>query len=166
MTTTPHVWIDCRTCHEAGSVNGAWVAVTDLRDCTTAQLHAGPTDHTELDVYHEEDLPRLESEDRVAEAIAWGDAWRECAPGEWPALLAWHDDVGETSMTAEGLPDVETFHEVYRGNYESFLEFAEAHAEDIGVAGRYFDVEAYARDLAGDFTVLDAEHGVHVYDAV
>ena len=70
----------------------------------------------------------------------------------------------------DGLPSVSDFEERYCGEWGSFREYAEQLADDIGLLNdvreeiaRYFDWDAWARDLMFDYTTEDAPAGVYVF---
>lgn len=86
-------------------------------------------------------------------------------------LVAW---VRSGDYLAEGtgdLPSIPDFEERFAGHWDDFDEYAHQLAEDIGLLTdvpeevvRYFDWEAWTRDLAFDFTVEDAPgSGVFVF---
>ncbi len=75
---------------------------------------------------------------------------------------------------AEGntdLPSISDFEERYQGAWENFREYAENLADDIGLLAdvpeeiaRYFDWQAWSRDLAMDYSTYDdPEGGVFVF---
>ena len=90
---------------------------------------------------------------------------------ERDAYRAYVETVGEEYATAEG------FRDAYRGSWDSVEDYAAELIEDCGVLDgadevivRYFDYEAFARDLVlgGDVSVVEIEgtfQGVYVFDA-
>lgn len=70
-------------------------------------------------------------------------------------------------------PSLRDFEERYAGHWESFREYAEDLADEVGLmqgwpeeAMRYFDWSSWTADLAHDYTVVDApppEYGVFVF---
>ena len=75
---------------------------------------------------------------------------------------------------AEGtgeLPSVSDFEERYQGHWESFEDYARELADGIGLLAdvpeeiaRYFDWQAWSRDLAMDYSTYDdPEGGVFVF---
>jgi antirestriction protein len=99
-----------------------------------------------------------------------------------------YDDLGELAELAEAIeqhgevvgsyaaymgdvPDaLQYFEERYHGTWSSFQEYSDNYVEDTGMlhnvpdfVKRYFDYEAFARDLQHDFTVIEDSNGVHVF---
>ena len=95
----------------------------------------------------------------------WGEAFDEVGEEQWPALLAWVDTGGYIAC-GDTLPSVSDFEERYCGCWDSFEDYATQLAEDICLmdgwpeeAKRYFNWEAWTRDLKFDYMVADASHG-------
>ena len=71
----------------------------------------------------------------------------------------------------DALPSISDFEERYQGTWESFDDYAENLADDIGLLAdvpeeiaQYFDWSAWTRDLAFDYRVYDdPEGGVFVF---
>jgi antirestriction protein len=80
-----------------------------------------------------------------------------------PAVEAYF--LNDTSMDVDDC--LERFEEAYAGEWDTFREFAEQLAEDIGMtegAGNYFDYDAWARDLIHDYDALATSAGtVFIY---
>ena len=106
-----------------------------------------------------------------AAAAEWGRVYTEVGPEHWPPLCAW---VESGDYVAEGdtdLPSVSDFEERYQGHWDSFREYAEQLADDIGLLAdvpeeiaRYFDWQTWSRDLAMDYSTYDdPEGGVFVF---
>lgn len=163
---TPRAWIACLACYNAGRLVGDWFEGTDLPtevggdDGFDARMGADlPADHSAgvLDGMHEE-LWVLDHE-------GYGPLLRgECSPTEAQrlaellegvddpdALGAFVDHYGKVPDT-EAL--LEAFEEAYAGEWDSERAYAEELVDDLGMLrdvsedlARYFDYEAYARDL-------------------
>jgi antirestriction protein len=75
--------------------------------------------------------------------------------------------------TGERMPDPSDIVDVYAGEYDSVQAYAEGYVEDSGMlsgvddtVARYFDYEAFARDLVlgGDLWTTDRKRGsVHIF---
>ena len=102
---------------------------------------------------------------------AWGQCLAEVDEYFRPALCAW---VESGDYVAEGdtdLPSISDFEERYCGEWDSFEDYAEQLADDIGLLdgvpeeiARYFDWDSWTRDLAFDYTTHDnPEGGVFVF---
>jgi antirestriction protein len=83
-----------------------------------------------------------------------------------PAVEAYF--LNDTSIDADDC--LERFEEAYAGEWDTFREFAEQLAEELGMtegAGNYFDYEAWARDLIHDYDALATSAGtVFVYRSI
>ncbi|WP_260279029.1 antirestriction protein ArdA [Propionibacterium freudenreichii] len=164
--TTPRAWLACLNCYNNGRLVGQWVDCTDADEVTLNQLHegaGGPYVGCEeiwcLDI---ENVP-VDREMGLLEASEWGQVYTEVGPEHWLALCAW---VRSGSYVAEGrgdLASVGDFGERYCGHWGDFREYAEHWATETDMmdrwpdeAVRYFNWEAWTRDIAMDHTVVDA----------
>lgn len=85
------------------------------------------------------------------------------------AFRAYLDEVHDDDLGSA----VEGFRARYQGHHESFQDFAEGYADDVGLLSDvpgsircYFDYERFARDLAHDYTVVEGtspRYGVYVF---
>lgn len=153
---------------------GDWYDATDAVDVTVADLHAGTgvpfTDDDELYVLDLDGEWPVHREMDPAEAARWGEIYEEVIATMWPALCAW---VRSGSYVAEGdtdYPVLSDFEEAYCGEWDSFDEYARDLAESTDMlkgvpeeVERYFDWEAWTRDLAYDYSVEDAPDGGGVF---
>ncbi|MEZ2189413.1 antirestriction protein ArdA [Corynebacterium sp. CCM 9204] len=167
--TTPRVWPACLNCYNNGRLVGRWVDCTDVSDVTITSLHdgfRGPySGCEEIWCIDHENLP-VKGEIGLAESGRWGDCFEEADPDQWPAVCAW---VSSGCYIAEGtgdIPSMSQFEDAYQGQWDSFDDYATQLAEDIALtddwpeeAQRYFNWEAWSRDLAFDYTVIDAPDG-------
>lgn len=167
--TTPRVWPACQACYNNGRLVGQWVDCTDAEDVTLTQLHKGTSGPQagceEIWCLDHENLP-VSGEMGLTEAAGWGECFEEAGVDQWPAVCAW---VSTGCYTTEGtgdIPSLSDFEDAYQGQWDSFREYAEQLAEDIGLtdgwpeeATRYFDWDAWTRDLRFDYTVADATDG-------
>ena len=105
------------------------------------------------------------------EAAEWGRAVASVPEHERPALCAWVESGDYIMAGTGGIPSLSDFEERYAGHWNSFREYAENLAEDIGLLNdapetlaSYFNWEAWTRDLTMDFTTTRAEGGgVYVF---
>ena len=80
-----------------------------------------------------------------------------------------HHEPGRAAYVAAGfsdLPSIPDFEDRYCGDHESFTDYAHGLAEDIGLlddvpeeVARYFNWEAWTRDLGYDYTTTDSPNG-------
>ena len=177
----PRVWIGSLAAYHGSHdgvpcLIGEWFDATDADQVTVADLHRGtsvPFDpDDELWVMDLDGDWPVRREMDPTEAARWGEIHEEVGPERWPALCAW---VRSGSYIAEGdtdFPVLSDFEEAYCGSgWDSFQDFAEDLAEDIGLLSdvpeslqAYFDMRAWARDLAYDYmTERDADGNLHIF---
>lgn len=173
--TAPRVWIGCLACYNSGRLVGEWYDAAEADTVAVDGLHvdAGTVARVsceELWVMDHENLP-ISGECSPVEAAEWGRLLAEVDEWQRDALLAW---VRSGDYIAEGrgdLPSLPDFEERYAGEWDSFRDYAEELADDMGLmrevpewARAYFDLDAWARDLAYDYTTEPAPNGgVYVF---
>ena len=101
-----------------------------------------------------------------AEAGEWGALLAEVDEWQRDALAAW---VASGDYVAEGrgdLPSLPDFEERYAGEWDTFEDYAAELFDDCGYGAEmpehlaaYFDMRAWARDLAHDYTTHPAPGG-------
>lgn len=91
--------------------------------------------------------------------------FNECDEWQRDAFRAWHAS-GDYVEDSEGLPSLSDFEDQYAGEWASFRDYADDMADECVIGGaedgllvRYFDYEAWARDLAFDYWTVPTEHG-------
>ena len=174
LTAVPSVFIHCENCYAAGRLAGRWFGLDEIDEVTLATVHEGAgrvwPGCEEILVTDTSDMP-LAREMSLAAAARWGECYEEAGTDRWHAVCAW---VQSGCYTAEGtgdIPSLSDFEESYQGRWDSFREYAQQLADDIGLtdgwpdeAQRYFDWDAWTRDLAFDYTVADApDGGIYVF---
>lgn len=166
---TPRVWIGCLHCYNAGALVGHWFDAIEADEVTLADVHRGSgrgsASCEELWCLDHENIP-VSAEMGPVEAAKWGRLLTSVDEHLRGALCAW---VTSGSYVAEGsgdLPSLSDFEERYCGEFDSFREYAEQLADDIGLldgvpdeVARYFHWDAWTRDLAFDHTTADAPGG-------
>lgn len=170
----PRVWPACLNCYNAGRLVGQWIDCTNATDVTITSLHEGfegpYSGCEETWCLDHENLP-VKGEIGLAEAAQWGQCFEEADSGQWPAVCAW---VASGCYISEGtgdIPSIAEFEDAYQGQWDSFSDYAAQLAEDIALtdhwpeeAQHYFNWEVWYRDLAYDYTVMEApDGGVFVY---
>jgi antirestriction protein len=167
--TTPRAWIGCLACYNEGGLVGRWCDAIDADTVTPEDIHESPTDHEELWCFDHENIPVRGEMDPLM-AAAWGRFLAEVDDTVRPALIAWVE-TGDYVEDGDGLPSVGDFEERYCGQWDSFDAYAEDYVESTGLLAdvpeeiaRYFDYEAFARDLRFDYATCDApDGGVYVF---
>ena len=171
--TAPRAWVGCLACYNSGHLIGEWFDAATADEVTTYDIHGAHSradSHDELWVMEHENLP-VRGEMDPSEAAAWGRCLAEVDEHLRPALCAWVESGDYVAEGTGDLPSVSDFEERYRGAWDSFLEYAEQLADDIGLLAdvpeeiaRYFDWQAWSRDLAFDYsTYVNPEGGVFVF---
>lgn len=170
--TTPRVWIGCLQCYNEGNLVGDWHNATDADEITTSQLHGraiDPGTHEELWCLDHENLP-ITAECSPRDAAELARILEDVPEHERPALNTWVLS-GDYIEDGDGLPSISDFEERNCGEWSSFREYAEQLVEDSGLladvpeeVARYFDWEAWTRDLIYDYAVMDdGSHGVYIF---
>ena len=175
--TTPRAWLGCLHHYNSGYLVGHWFDAATADQVTLADVHGGSgfdyAECEELWVFDHENIPVRGELDPLA-AAEWGRVYTEVGPEHWPPLCAW---VESGAYVAEGrgdLPSISDFEERYCGAWDTFVEYAEQLADDIDLLAdvpeeiaRYFDRQAWSRDLEHDYTVVRADArpdgGVYVF---
>lgn len=166
--TTPRVWIGCLHCYNSGRLVGEWSDAENAAEVTLADTHGGAhrvrTGCEELWVMDHENIP-VSGEMSPHDAAEWARVILAVPEHQREALYAW---VASGSYVAEGTGDLPSFHdfeERFCGTWGSFKDYAENLAEEIGVIPedasetlvRYFNWDAWTRDLEYEYTVVRAD---------
>lgn len=177
-TTTPSVWAGCEFCYAAGRLVGVWIDVTDVAGIGGEEIHAGSgvdpaVEGCEEFVCMDTDGLPVSGEPSLTEAARWGEIYDEVGEAQWPALCAWVRSGSYITQGNTDLPCVGDFEEAYTGNWESFRDFAFQLSEDIDlfeglpddhVTVRYFDWDAWIRDVEMDYSIeRNPDGGVYIF---
>lgn len=175
-TTTPSAWIGCLACYNSGKLRGRWItartAADEMGDDDTprnityggqAEPATYPNGRTyfacrvcggdEWDVFDTEHLPHkmdagtfYSYAEQLADLDDAGDLDRINVLASWLG----------GSMSLDDL--IRYDDENYCGEWSTFTDYAESYADEVALLAdapewisRYFDMEAFARDLAHDF---------------
>jgi antirestriction protein len=162
-------------CYNGGELNGAWVAGTVAGDVSRAvKVKLG-----EPAIYGQNCLVCVKcgsDEFNVFDFENYGGLLSgECDPMTAQRMAELWEELEESDSGEElrayaanihlSLSDLGTwrddFENAYVGTYGTWREYADSVADDVVLAGvndetvkRYFDYDAWARDLAHDYTVL------------
>jgi len=162
------VYVACLACYNEGRLHGVWIDATDDADDIDAtraalQEQCGHTDNDwAIHDYEGFHGVRLSESESFANVSAIANAIAE--HGE--AFAAWLDNGNDADS-------VERFQDAYRGCFSSLTAYAEQLVDDMGtladadsLVARYFDYEAFGRDLqlGGDVWTHEGTDGVHVFD--
>jgi antirestriction protein len=166
------IYVACLACYNEGRLHGVWIDAEQDADAIDAERAAmqATCGHTDNDwAIHDYEgfegykLGEFESFANVSKLAALIEE-------HGPAFAKWLDngsaDLGDADLG-------ERFSDAYRGEWDSLQCYAENLVDDLGYlsdvpdfVARYFDYEAFARDLelGGDVWTCDAEGGVYVFD--
>jgi antirestriction protein len=149
MSTTPKVYVACLACYNGGTLAGAWhdadAYLADAVDDWFGDHRETRPDHEEFAIHDHEgfgglsigEYDPLDTVGEIGEGIA----------EHGPAFAVYADIFGEP-------PTADDFAERYAGEWDSMTDFAENLVSERGMlatvpdeVARYFDYDAYARDL-------------------
>jgi len=181
MTTTPNAWVGCLGCYNNADLNGGWLDGTVASDemgkavrLTTRPDSLSPNvnvticarcgsdefwvfDHENYGGWLKGECSPMEAQ-RIAELIAAIEADEDVSLAH---VTAWNVAC-EIDVDEWDAPTKMAFQDAFRGEWESFSDYAyEQVTEDEGFGKisehlrGYFNHDAYARDLAHDYTVVD-----------
>lgn len=163
-TETPRAWVGCLGCYNSGTLNGAWVDGEVAGDVSLAvkvverdsYIGEGKVtvcavcgsdefwvfDHENFDGLISGECSPMEAQEKAELLSSVDESEREA----WRAWLS-------NGMT----PDLDTMREAYVGEYDSAEDMAQEYLDSTGMLSdvpeniaRYFDLEAFARDLMYD----------------
>jgi antirestriction protein len=165
----PRIYVACLASYNAGQLHGEWIDpaqdLEDLHNEIQAMLAASPTRGAEEWAIHDYEgftplnLGEHPSLDQVREIALLIEE-------HGPAYAAYADYVGLGPATGTGFKDA------YKGTWNSFLAYAKDYVNSVATLDkipeelrRYFDYEAYARDLdsSGDCYSIFCAEGVYVF---
>ena len=166
MEKTPRAWVGCLACSIQGRLVGDWFDAATADEVATYDVHGAHSRadlHDELWVFDHENIPVRGELDPLA-AAEWGRVYTEVGPEHWPALCAWVESGDYVAEGTGDLPSISDFEERYQGHWDTFAEYAENLADVPEEIARYFNWDAWTRDLAMDYSVHgNPEGGVFVF---
>lgn len=141
--------------YNSGSIQGAWIDPSEHADHETfiaacLALHSDESD-PELMYQDYEGFPEQYYSESGIDADLWD--WLALDESDRALLAAYIDATGDNNA------DIETARDSLYGRYDSDLDMAYDYIESTGLLSdvhesiaRYFDYEAFARDLSYDFS--------------
>jgi antirestriction protein len=170
QTTTPRVWVGCLGCYNSGNLNGVWVdgseasevvAVAGLATLENVGGYIAPRCKMcfgdEFWVFDHENFGGLISgECSPQEAQEKAELLESIEEDRREAFIEYAEHVGAEYA------DVRRFEDAYMGQYDEAEDFARELLESTGdlsgdsFLSRYFDWEAYTRDLFFDYFMTDS----------
>lgn len=169
QNTEPRLYVGTYAKYNAGSINGAWLTLTDYADKADFLTAC-------RELHKEEADPELMFQD--SENIPKGLYSESVCPDLWEIM----DDCNRHGVELETLTafvenglgdwdDVNRCSDTFQGQFDSEEAFAEYLCEDCNMLDGmpeglrpYFDMKAFARDLfMSDYTSIDTPEGVIVF---
>ena len=133
--TTPRAWIGCLACYNEGRLVGDWFDAATADEVTTYDVHGAHSradSHDELWCFDHENIPVRGELDPLT-ATAWGRCLAEVDEHLRPALCAWVESGDYVAEGTGDLPSISDFEERYQGHWDTFAEYAEQLADNIGL---------------------------------
>jgi len=165
------IYVACLASYNAGRLHGAWIDVDTDKDAMAAKvdamLKASPMPNAEEFAIHDYDefpnmgeYPSLDAIAATAELVELAEDNGIDASDFARIADNWHGNAD----------DIRNAFDCFCGVHDSFDEYADEIADEFlsqhSVAesvAMYFDYQAYARDLAHDYTTVDLSHGVAIF---
>jgi len=178
-TTTPMAWVGCLGCYNNGSLIGKWLTGESCADLEAAGL-------AKIETHGDYTAPRCVrcggDEFWVMDHENFGDLLGgECSPieaqdiaqaiatieGEGLDIVAVAAYAANMALNVAAFDDWRgDFEDAYLGEYDSMSDYATEYIESTGLLhgvpdhiARYFDYDAFARDLEHDLW----QHGGHLF---
>ncbi len=156
----PKAWVGCLACYNNADLVGEWFDACEAADVTLDVLHLEHplTDGCEeMWCFDVDGLPVNEEMDPIT-AAKWGNLLSFIDEKLQPAFYAWIAS-GAASLDGDGLPDPDAFEDAFVDAFTDFREYSDRLADETLLLDssdevrRYFDYEAFARDLTMDHIV-------------
>jgi len=163
-TDTPRAWIGCLGCYNSGRLIGKWIPGIECDDLHSAGLtdSAGKCNQCGADEFlaldHENFLGLLDGgEPNPMECYEMAVQLESVQEYERDILKAW---------LSNGMDfDLDEMRECYIGEYSSDEDMAQEYIDSTGLLSdvpdylsRYFDIQAYARDMMFDMFEADGHY--------
>jgi len=164
LKNEPSIYVACLSAYNNGHLHGAWIVPSadadELQEQINKILKSSPMADAEEWAIHDYDgfpnlgeYPGLNGIIKVQEAIKEHGA-----------------DVVNGFLGNWSLEDLDHICDAYYGKYDSFSEFAQQYAEDTieglsandSTLARYFDWQAFERDLSYDYHEADGDNGTSI----
>lgn len=165
------IYVACLAAYNSGRLHGAWIDATSdteaMQEAVDAMLAASPVADAEEWAIHDYDgfpnlgeYPGLEA---VADMAQLFEDFDHIDEGDLRAIL---DNFRDPAEARDELDDN------FVGTFNTFRDYADDAADENMAAhdikddsplARYFDYDAWARDLAMEMTVIDCPSGVAVF---
>jgi antirestriction protein len=164
------IYAACLASYNAGRLHGAWIDVDADKDVMAAKvdamLKASPMPNAEEFAIHDYDefpnmgeYPSLDAIAATAELVELAEENGIDASDFAHIADNWHGNAN----------DIRSAFDCFIGVRDSFEEYAEEMADECLLydapesLAMYFDYQAYARDIAHGYTVVDLDRGVAIF---
>ena len=159
------IYVACLASYNSGKLHGEWITPATDIDELQAQINkvikSSPApDAEEWAIHDYNDFPNLGEYPSLEKVIEVQEAIDEHGA-----------DVVHGFLENWSVEDLDHVGDAYYGQYDSFRDFAENHAHETieGLDGdstlaRYFDYEAWERDLSHDFYEADGNGQVIIFN--
>ena len=155
----PSIYVACLASYNSGILHGKWIVpannVSELQEQIDEVLKTSTIPNAEEFAIHDyDDFPNLGEYPGLENIVKVVDAIAEHGADEINAFLSNYS-----------VEDLDSFSDMFVGEYSSFSEYAEQMAEDTILIDcpehirSYFDYEKFERDLSFDDTEIDAPNG-------
>ena len=161
---TPSAWIGCLGCYNSGRLIGKWIPGLECDDLEAAGLtdSAGKCNRCGADEFlaldHENFMGLLDGgEPNPQECFEAAEKLASVEDSEQDILKAWLSNGMEF--------DLDEMRECYIGEFSTDQDMAQEYIDSTGLLNdvpdylsRYFDIEAYARDIMHDIFEVDGHY--------
>ena len=163
--TEPQVYVGTYGKYSSGSIAGAWLSLdehdtAEAFDAAARKLHKREHD-PELMFQDCQGFPQAFYGESYLDERLWD--WLALDKRERAVVEAWLDSVG-------GTDSIQYILDHHVGSADSWEDYVADYVEQTGMLDsmpddlqRYFDHEAFGRDLIHDFTVAETSDGVEVF---
>ena len=158
--TDNQIYVACLAAYNSGRLHGEWITpakdVEELQAQINKVIKSSPAPDAEEWAFHDyNDFPNLGENPSLEKVVEVQEAIEEHGA-----------DVVHGFLENWSVEDLDHIGDAYYGHYDSFKDFAEniAHETIEGLDGdstlaRYFDYDAFERDLGYDFHEAEGENG-------
>lgn len=171
MSNFPRIYVACLAAYNNGKLHGEWIdldGTEDVPERIQEVLKTSPEPDAEEWAVHDHEYCGALGEYAGHQTLAdIQDAYETCTKEqiEWEPFVLFCEHTG-----APLHPDqCDRVNETFAGCYDSLTDWAENHIEETGMLGeapveltRYFNVEAFARDMEID-SVFTIPHNGEVF---
>lgn len=165
--TSPRIYVGTYAKYNNGSIEGAWLDLTDYNDANEfyevcKELHGDESD-PEFMFQDYEDIPKAFISESYLSDKFW-DFMSIVPDDQKEVFILWMDNTGEDG----DMKDLyDRFQEQYAGHFDDGIKgYADQLADDLGyystmesagISSHYFDLDAFARDIEAGGEVWETD---------